>query len=91
MIEKKVVVKHKVGLHARPASLFVQAAKKFASDITVKNLTAGGEAVDAKSIIGVLTLGVLQNHEILIRADGGDAHDAVGQLGALVESNFGEA
>ena len=91
MVEKKVVVNHGAGLHARPASLFVQAAKQFASDITVKNLTAGGEAVDAKSIIGVLTLGVLQGHQTLIRADGADAKDAVGQLGALVERDFGEA
>jgi phosphotransferase system HPr (HPr) family protein len=91
MAETKVVVKHKVGLHARPASLFVQAAKKFVSHLTVRNLTTDGEAVDAKSIISVLTLGVLQNHEILIQADGADAEEAVGRLRTLVESNFGEA
>ncbi len=91
MSETNVLVTHKVGLHARPASLFVQAAKKFASEIKVKNLTAGGEPVDAKSIISVLTLGVMQNHEIHIEASGPDAEEALLKLKSLVETNFGES
>lgn len=91
MVETKIVVTHKVGLHARPASVFVQTANKFAADITVRNLSAAGEAVDAKSILMVLTLGVIQNHEIQIQAEGPDAGDAVQALRELVQSNFGES
>lgn len=91
MVEAQVSVTHKVGLHARPASLFVKLANKFNSKISVKNLTFGGNPVDAKSILGVLTLGVVQNHEILIQAEGADAEDAIRELKSLVESNFGES
>lgn len=90
MVETKILVKHKVGLHARPASVFVQTANKFASDITVRNLTMGGEAVDAKSILMVLTLGVIQNHEIELQAEGPDEQKALESLGQLVRNNFGE-
>lgn len=91
MVEAQVSVTHKVGLHARPASLFVKLANKFNSKISVKNLTLGGNPVDAKSILGVLTLGVVRNHEILIQAEGADAEDAIRELKSLVESNFGES
>lgn len=91
MIEARLVVTHKVGLHARPAALFVQTANKFSSRIRVSNLTAAGQAVDAKSIIGVLTLGVQQNHKILVQAEGADEQEAVRSLTELVRSNFGEA
>jgi phosphotransferase system HPr (HPr) family protein len=88
--ELNIVVKHPVGLHARPAALFVQAAKKYSSMIRVNNVSGGGDAVDAKSILGVLTLGVMQDHEIHILAEGEDADQAVGELKSLVETNFGE-
>jgi phosphotransferase system HPr (HPr) family protein len=91
MLEIKIIVTNKVGLHARPASLFVQAANKSVSNITVCNLTTAGSPVNAKSIISVLTLGVMQNHEILIRADGPDEADAIERLKALALSNFGES
>ncbi len=91
MAEATVQVKHKVGLHARPASLFVQTASKFSSNIKVKNLTANGDFVDAKSIIMVLTLGVMRDHEVQIQTDGTDADAALGALTALIEKNFGEA
>jgi len=91
MVEMKMLVTHKVGLHARPASVFVQTANKYAAKITVQNLTADGNAVDAKSILMILTLGVGHNHEILIRAEGMDAESAVQSLRDLVQRNFGEA
>lgn len=91
MVENKIIVKHKAGLHARPASLFVRTANKFASEITVTNLSTAGEPVDAKSILMVLTLGVSQNHQIQICADGADEQDAVQKLCELVINNFGEA
>jgi phosphotransferase system HPr (HPr) family protein len=86
----KIQVTHPAGLHARPASLFVQTANKFASEITVQNLTDKSEAVNAKSILNVLTLGVMQNHEIEIKADGVDAEQATEALKTLIEDNFGE-
>jgi phosphotransferase system HPr (HPr) family protein len=90
VVGAKVVVRHKLGLHARPAAKFVQTANKFSSDITVKNVTSGGEEVNAKSIILVLTLGVICNHEIEVRARGADEREAVKGLVGLVEGNFDE-
>ena len=91
MLETKISITNKVGLHARPASSFVQVANKCASDITVCNLTTGSAPVNAKSIISILTLGVMQNHEILIRANGADEEDAINRLKSLVLGNFGES
>jgi phosphotransferase system HPr (HPr) family protein len=87
----RVVIQHKVGLHARPASLFVRTANRYAAEVRVTNLTGGGAAVDAKSILGVLTLGAQQNHELLIEAVGSDAEAALDGLKSLVAGNFGEA
>lgn len=90
MIEAKVTVTHPVGLHARPAASFVQLAKKHSAKITVCNLTANGKPVDAKSIISVLTLGVMQNHEINLTAEGPDEETAIRNLVELITNNFGE-
>ena len=91
MAEATIQVKNKVGLHARPAALFVQTANKFQSKVKVKNLTTKGDFVDAKSIIMVLTLGVMKDHEVLIQTDGADADTVLDALKALIEKNFGEA
>ena len=91
MAEATIQVKNKVGLHARPAALFVQTANKFQSKVKVKNLTTKGDFVDAKSIIMVLTLGVMKDHEVLIQTDGPDSDAALDALKALIEHNFGEA
>jgi phosphocarrier protein HPr len=91
MVKTTIPVRHKVGLHARPASVFVQTANKFSSEITVRNVTAGGDPVDAKSILMVLTLGVVQDNEIELCADGADELQAVESLGELVHNNFGES
>jgi phosphocarrier protein len=93
MKESKIVVNNKVGLHARPASLFVQEAAKYQSNIKVSTHdpdTKELREANAKSILGVLTLGVFQGMEITIRAEGEDEEDAVTSLLALVEKNFGE-
>jgi phosphocarrier protein HPr len=87
MPEIKLTVNHKVGLHARPASVFVQIAAKFSSDIEV---THGDNTVNAKSILAVLTLGAHQGAEITIRAEGEDAPEALKALEDLVKDNFGE-
>lgn len=91
MVEARIVVRHEVGLHARPAAMFVQTAGRFASSVRVKNTTTNTETVDAKSILGVLTLGVVQGQEILIQADGTHETQAVAELRKLVEGNFGES
>jgi phosphotransferase system HPr (HPr) family protein len=88
--EASLIVQHPVGLHARPAALFVQTAARFKAAVRVANRTRGTKLVDAKSILGVLTLGVSQGHEIQITADGDDAEAAVAAMAELVESNFGE-
>jgi len=79
--KRTVSVVHRQGLHARPASLFVQRAKRFESRVTVKK---GRKIVDGKSIMGLLTLAAKQGSRISIIADGPDATDAVSELVALV-------
>jgi phosphotransferase system HPr (HPr) family protein len=90
MAEATIPIRHKVGLHARPASLFVQTAAKFSSAIKVRNLTTSGNFVDAKSIIMVLSLGVMKDHEVVIQSEGADADAALDALRTLIENNFGE-
>jgi len=88
MNETALVIRNKVGLHARPATLFVQAALRFQSDI---RLIKDGHEGNAKSFRAVLALGVNQNDRVLVRAEGLDAAEAVQALTDLVEANFGEA
>lgn len=87
MIEKELVIKNKVGLHARPAALFVQTAAKFKSSL---KLSLAGNEINAKSILKVLTLGANQGAVVTLRAEGEDEAQAVEALTALVASNFGE-
>lgn len=78
------------GLHARPATLFAESAAKFASRITVENLSRGKGPIDAKSILLLLTVGVSQDHRIRLVADGPDEDEAMDALVGLVESGLGE-
>ncbi len=78
-----------VGLHARPAAEFVRTAARFHSDVRVRNLTRESAAVNAKSILAVLTLGAEKGHTIEISAEGEDEEEAIAALRMLVE-NFGE-
>lgn len=89
MYSDKTVVINKTGLHARPASAFVQAAGKFSSKITIENLK-NGKQVNAKSIVLLLTLAINQGTEVKITADGEDEREAVIQLIALISTGFGE-
>ncbi len=86
--EARVQLRNRVGLHARPASLFVQTARRFSSKIVVRK---DDKEADAKSILGVLSLGAECGHWITIVAEGDDAEEAVQTLASLVESRFGEA
>lgn len=85
-----ITIKHPAGLHARPASKFVRLASSFPCEIKVTDLTKGTAGVNAKSILGVLSLGVDQGHQIQIDADGERSAEAIEALRELVESNFGE-
>ncbi len=79
---------NKVGLHARPAALFVQTAARF-KDTRIEVLK-DGVARDAKSILSVLTLGVGQGATIIVRADGPQAEAAIAALSDLVDRDFNE-
>jgi phosphocarrier protein len=86
----EIIVEHEVGLHARPAALFVKAATEFSSEISVENLSSNEDPVNAKSILGILAAGVQKDHQIRIVADGEDEEQALAALHELIESNFGE-
>ena len=90
-IEIHIKVNNSLGLHARPAARFVKTAGGFAkTDIRVKNLTTGRGPVSAKSINAIMTLGVLQDHEILVSASGFDAQAALNAIKVLADDNFGD-
>ncbi|RLC90850.1 MAG: phosphoenolpyruvate--protein phosphotransferase [Chloroflexi bacterium] len=87
----ELVVPNPVGLHARPAILFVQTASQFTAHITVQNVTHNRQSVDAKSMMQVVSQGTArQGERIRIVAQGEDAAEAVAALSALVEAGFGE-
>jgi phosphocarrier protein len=85
VIVDKVVVNNKAGLHAKPASLFVQKANNFKSEIYIKK---DATRVNAKSIMGVMILAVQKGDEIQIEANGDDEKKAVEQLKQLIEDRF---
>ena len=84
----KVQLLNKVGLHARPASQFVQTAARFASSVTIEY---NARKANAKSILQVLSLGAGGGAEISIHAEGEDAEAAVAALQQLIADKFGEA
>ena len=85
--KKDVLVQNQVGLHARPATFFIQKANAFKSSIWVEK---DERRVNAKSLLGVLSLGIVGGTSIDIIADGSDEQEAVDSLVALVESGFAE-
>lgn len=87
MFVKDVVVQNQVGLHARPATFFIQKANEFKSSIWVEKEE---RRVNAKSLLGVLSLGIVGNTTIRVIADGADEEAAVEALVKLVESGFAE-
>lgn len=89
MYSRQTKVKNATGLHARPASEFVKAAKGFQSGITICKV-GGGEPVNAKSIVRLLSQGITQGTQIEIAADGPDENEAVDSLVELVDSGFSE-
>ena len=86
-LEKKLMIKNKLGMHARAASLFVQIANKFDSDITI---VKDAQEVNAKSIMGILILAAACGSEVTIKATGGDAKEALDAIEELIERRFDE-
>ena len=87
MISHNITVNNSVGLHARPATFFVQKANSFKSSIWVEKEDC---RVNAKSLLGVLSLGISKGTAITLIADGADEGEAVAALVALIDGEFGE-
>ncbi|MDQ0191366.1 HPr family phosphocarrier protein [Alicyclobacillus cycloheptanicus] len=81
MVERRVVVRLRTGLLARPAALFVQEANRFSCDTFVEK---DGKSVNAKSIMGIMSLAIAHGQEITVRAEGSDAQQAVERLAEMV-------
>lgn len=85
MFVKEVIVQNQVGLHARPATFFIQKANEYKSSIWIEKEE---RRVNAKSLLGVLSLGIIGGTAIRVIADGPDEEEAVDGLVKLVESGF---
>ena len=87
MVIKDIVVQNEVGLHARPATFFIQRANEFKSSIWV---VKDERKVNAKSLLGVLSMGIVKDTAVNIVADGPDEELAVNTLCQLISSDFAE-
>jgi len=86
MMERKVTLGSKSGLHARPAAVFVQNAKGFQSQVT---LSKNEKTVNGKSILSVLSLGAEQGDQVILKVNGDDAQLAIAKLAPLLEGDLG--
>ena len=87
MITKNVVINNQVGLHARPATFFIQKANEYKCSIWIEYEE---RRVNAKSLLGVLSLGIVKGTEITLIADGSDEEAAIQALSNLISTDFGE-
>ncbi len=85
MYSKEVTIKNQVGLHARPATYFIQKANEFKEEIKISK---DEREVNAKSLLGVLSLGITRGSSVTISAIGENEEAAVDALVKLIESNF---
>lgn len=85
MISRSVTIKNSVGLHARPATFFIQKANSYKCSIWVEKEDC---RVNAKSLLGVLSLGIVKGTTITLIADGNDENEAVSGLADLIDSEF---
>ncbi len=79
----KVIISNDTGLHARPATLLVKKASSFKSDVSIE---ANGKKVNAKSLIGILSLGATKGTEVSVITSGEDELEAVGEIAKLIET-----
>jgi phosphocarrier protein HPr len=84
---KEMVVTNKLGIHARPAAMFVKAANRFKCDVYVEK---DGETVNGKSIMGLMMLAAGPGCKIRIKTEGEDSTQALGELESLMKQKFGE-
>lgn len=87
MVTKEVVINNQVGLHARPATFFIQKANEFKSSIWIEK---EDRRVNAKSLLGVLSLGIVKGTAVNLIADGNDENEAISILSDLIASDFSE-
>ena len=85
MISKEIIVQNEVGLHARPATFFIQKANEFKSFITISK---DERKVNAKSLLGVLSLGIIKGTQITLTSEGPDEEESIVELERLIMSNF---
>ena len=85
MISRNVNIQNSVGLHARPATFFIQKANSYKSSIWVENEE---RRVNAKSLLGVLSMGIVKGMTVTLIADGPDEADALAGLADLIDSGF---
>ena len=88
MLSRDVTIVNSMGLHARPATFFVQNAHKYKSTVWVES---GDRKVNAKSLLGVLSLGIAKGMTVTLIADGYDEEDALVGLAELIDSGIGES
>lgn len=88
VLEQKFIINNKLGLHARPAALFVQTVSKFQSEVTIQK---GKLKVNGKSIMGVMMLAAAQGSAVTVRLSGPDARKAMMALAKLFQNNFNES
>ena len=87
MVTKEVTINNQVGLHARPATFFIQKANEFKSSIWIEK---DDRRVNAKSLLGVLSLGIVKGTAVNLIADGSDEAEAIATLSELIASDFTE-
>lgn len=87
MIIKEVTIKNRAGIHARPAALIAQTANRFASDIMIER---NDSKINAKSIMGIITMAASYNTVLTLTADGSDETEAIEAINALFENKFEE-
>ncbi len=87
MVTKEVVISNQVGLHARPATFFIQKANEFKCSIWIEK---DERRVNAKSLLGVLSLGIVKGTTVTLIADGPDEEEAIAALSDLIASDFAE-
>ncbi len=88
MTSRDITIQNSVGLHARPATFFIQKANSYKSSVWVEK---DDRRVNAKSLLGVLSLGIVKGMTVTIIADGPDENEALDGLAALIDSDFSEA
>jgi phosphocarrier protein len=88
VVVKELTIQNKLGIHARPAAMFVKTASRFTAEILV---IKDGERINGKSIMGLMMLAAGPGSRILIEATGSDASHAVSELEALIKRKFDEA